>query len=225
MLEIWGRPYSSNVIPVIWTANELGLKYALQLAGGSFGKLDTQQYAQINPNRMIPAIRDGNFALWESLAIVRYLCDHYGADNLSPADPQTRAIADQWMEWSASKAFAPVIYLFFATVRTQPADRDLAKIAVLRDEANEALIILDAHLADRPYVCGDRFTMGDIPLGCVAYRYFNVDVDRPALPNVEAWYQRLAERAPYRDHVMRHFGTNPDEWVALEKACVSEGVI
>ena len=225
MLEIWGRPYSSNVIPVIWTANELGLKYALQLAGGSFGKLDTQQYAQINPNRMIPAIRDGNFALWESLAIVRYLCDHYGADNLSPADPQTRAIADQWMEWSASKAFAPVIYLFFATVRTQPADRDLAKIAALRDEANEALIILDAHLADRPYVCGDSFTMGDIPLGCVAYRYFNVDVDRPALPNVEAWYQRLAERAPYRDHVMRHFGTNPAEWAALEKACVSEGVI
>ena len=225
MLEIWGRPYSSNVIPVIWTANELGLKYTLQLAGGSFGKLDTQQYAHINPNRMIPAIRDGNFALWESLAIVRYLCDHYGADNLSPADPQTRAIADQWMEWSASKAFAPVIYLFFATVRTQPADRDLAKIAVLRDEANEALIILDAHLADRPYVCGDRFTMGDIPLGCVAYRYFNVDVDRPALPNVEAWYQRLAERAPYRDHVMRHFGTNPDEWAALEIACVAEGVI
>ena len=225
MLEIWGRPYSSNVIPVIWTANELGLKYTLQLAGGSFGKLDTQQYAQINPNRMIPAIRDGNFALWESLAIVRYLCDHYGADNLSPADPQTRAIADQWMEWSASKAFAPVIYLFFATVRTQPADRDLAKIAALRDEANEALIILDAHLADRPYVCGDSFTMGDIPLGCVAYRYFNVDVHRPALPNVEAWYQRLAERAPYRDHVMRHFGTNPAEWAALEKACVSEGVI
>ena len=225
MLEIWGRPYSSNVIPVIWTANELGLKYTLQLAGGSFGKLDTQQYAQINPNRMIPAIRDGNFALWESLAIVRYLCDRYGADNLSPADPQTRAIADQWMEWSASKAFAPVIYLFFATVRTQPADRDLAKIAALCDEANEALIILDAHLADRPYVCGDSFTMGDIPLGCVAYRYFNVDVDRPALPNVEAWYQRLAERPPYRDHVMRHFGTNPAEWAALEKACVSEGVI
>ena len=225
MLEIWGRPYSSKVIPVIWTANELGLKYTLQLAGGSFGKLDTRQYAQINPNRMIPAIRDGNFALWESLAIVRYLCDHYGADNLSPADPQTRAIADQWMEWSASKAFAPVIYLFFATVRTQPADRDLAKIAALRDEANEALIILDAHLADRPYVCGDSFTMGDIHLGCVAYRYFNVDVDRPALQNVEAWYQRLAEREPYRDHVMRHFGTNPDEWAALEKACVSEGVI
>lgn len=225
MLEIWGRPYSSNVIPVIWTANELGLDYILQLAGGSFGKLDTEAYGKINPNRMIPSIRDGDFALWESLAIVRYLCDRYGAGTLSPADPQMRAIADQWMEWSASRAFMPVIYLFFATVRTQPAERDPAKIASLNKEAHDALTILDRHLADRPYVCGDEFTMGDIPIGCVVYRYFNVEVERPAMPHVEAWYDRLTTRPAYQDHVMRHFGTNPDEWTALEKACASEGVI
>jgi glutathione S-transferase len=225
MLEIWGRPYSSNVIPVIWTANELGLDYTLQLAGGSFGKLDTEAYGKINPNRMIPSIRDGDFALWESLAIVRYLCDRYGAGTLSPAEPQMRAIADQWMEWSASRAFIPVIYLFFATVRTQPDARDPAKIASLNKEAYDALTILDKHLADRAYVCGDHFTMGDIPIGCVVYRYFNVEVERPALPHVEAWYDRLATRPAYKDHVMRHFGTNPDEWAALEKACASEGVI
>jgi len=225
MLEIWGRPYSSNVIPVIWTANELGLDYTLQLAGGSFGKLDTEAYGKINPNRMIPSIRDGDFALWESLAIVRYLCDRYGAGTLSPAEPQMRAIADQWMEWSASRAFMPVIYLFFATVRTQPDARDPAKIASLNEEAYDALTILDKHLADRAYVCGDHFTMGDIPIGCVVYRYFNVEVERPALPHVEAWYDRLATRPAYKDHVMRHFGTNPDEWAALEKACASEGVI
>ena len=225
MLEIWGRPYSSNVIPVIWTANELGLEYTLQLAGGSFGKLDTEMYARINPNRMIPAIRDGDFALWESLAIVRYLCGQYGAGTLCPTDMRTRAIADQWMEWSASRAFGPVIYLFFATVRTPPDQRDPGKIAGLRDEAHAALSILDQHLSDRDYVCGDSFTMGDIPLGCVAYRYFNVEVDRPPLPNVEAWYQRLAQRPAYRDHVMRHFGTNPDEWAARERACASEGVV
>lgn len=225
MLEIWGRPYSSNVIPVIWTANELGLDYTLQLAGGSFGKLDTDAYARINPNRMIPAIKDGDFALWESLAIVRYLCDRYGAGGLSPADLQTRAVADQWMEWSASRAFLPVIYLFFATVRTPPSERDPDKIANLRDEAHTALNILDAHLADRAFVCGDSFTMGDIPLGCVVYRYFNVEVERPSLPHVESWYQRLAARPAYRDHVMRHFGTNPDEWAALEKDSAAEGVI
>ncbi len=225
MLEIWGRPYSSNVIPVIWTANELKLEYTLQLAGGSFGKLDTDDYAKINPNRMIPAIRDGGFALWESLAIVRYLCDQYGAGTLSPADSHARAIADQWMEWSASKAFMPVIYLFFATVRTEPDDRDAEKIASLRDEAHAALSVLDEHLADRAYVCGNEFTMGDIPLGCIVYRYFNVNVDRPSLPHVEAWYERLSQRPAYQNHVMRFFGTNPDEWAALEKASASEGVI
>jgi len=224
MLKVWGRPYSSNVIPVIWAVNELGLKYDLMLAGGSFGKLGTDQYAKINPNRMIPAIQDGEFALWESLSIIRYLSEKYGKGSLLPSDPQVKAIADQWMEWSASKAFGPVIYLFFATVRTEPAERDIVKITRLRDEAHEALTILDQHLSNQAYVCGDKFTMGDIPLGCIVYRYFNIKVDRPKLPNVEAWYQRLSERPAYRKNVMRHFGENPTDWAALEKACESEGI-
>ena len=225
MLEIWGRPYSSNVIPVIWTANELGLEYTLQLAGGSFGKLDTDDYKTINPNRMIPAIRDGDFALWESHAIVRYLSSRYGKGTLCPEDEQQKAVADQWMDWSASRAFTPVIQLFFATVRTEPDARDPAKIEALRDQAHAELQILDAHLAKNVYVAGDSFTMGDIPLGCVAYRYFNVDVDRPSLPNVELWYQTLSQRPAYQDHVMRFFGKTPSDWQALEKACISEGVL
>ena len=110
-------------------------------------------------------------------------------------------------------------------MRTAPEERDEKKIAALRDEAANTLTILDAYLADKLYVAGDEFTMGDIPLGCVAYRYFNVDVRRPALPNLEAWYQRLSTRPAYQQHVMRFFGTNPDEWAALEKACASEGVL
>lgn len=225
MLEIWGRPYSSNVIPVIWTANELGLDYTLQLAGGSFGKLDTDEFGSINPNRLIPAIRDGDFSLWESHAIVRYLCDQYDNGRLCPSDAQTRAIADQWMEWSGTLAFTPVIQLFFATVRTAPEDRDTTKIAALRDQATNTLRLLDAHLSKQNFVAGDQFTMGDIPLGCVAYRFFNVDVERPSLPHLEAWYQRLCERPAYQKHVMRFFGHNPDDWQALEKACASEGVL
>ncbi len=225
MLEIWGRPYSSNVIPVIWTANELGLDYDLHLAGGRFGKLDSDAYAQINPNRLIPAIRDGDFALWESLAIVRYLCARYGAGSLCPSDLQTRAHADQWMEWCASCAFPPVISLFFATVRTAPDKRDPAQISEFRDAAHKALTLLDRHLAARSFVCGAAFTMGDIPLGCVAYRYFHLDVARPALPHVEAWYRRLCERPAYAAHVMRPFGANPDEWAALEEASAHEGIV
>ena len=223
MLEIWGRPYSSNVIPVIWTANECAVEYKLKLAGGSFGQIDTQEFGEINPNRLIPAIRDDGFALWESHVIVRYLCSKYAAGNLYPDNLQQRAIADQWMEWSGTRAFPPVIQLFFATVRTQPEARDPAKIKSLAGEAADVLAILDSHLASQPFVAGNEFTMGDIPLGAVAYRYFNVQAKRPDLPNIETWYQRLCDRPAYKQHVMRFFGTSPAEWQTLEKACASEG--
>ena len=223
MLEIWGRPYSSNVIPVIWTAEELGLAFRLELAGGSFGRLDTDDYGRINPNRMIPAVRDGDFALWESHAIIRYLSGRYGMGTLCPEDAETRAIADQWMEWCGTRAFPPVIRAFFATVRTEPCTRDPGLIAGHSREAADVFPILDRHLADRPYVAGGTFTMADIPLGAVAHRYFNIDIDRPDLPNVGAWYARLRARGPFRKHVMRFFGTNPDEWQALERAVASGG--
>jgi len=223
MLEIWGRPYSSNVIPVIWAASECGIDYKLKLAGGSFGQIGTPEFAAMNPNRLIPTIRDGDFTLWESHVIVRYLCGKYAMGTLCPEDMQQRAVADQWMEWSGTRAFTPVIQMFFATVRTEPAERDPANIKVHSDEAADVLRILENHLHNRDYVAGDQFTMGDIPLGAVAYRYFNVDANRPKLPNIEAWYARLCERPAYQKHVMRFFGTNPDEWFELEKACANEG--
>ena len=217
MLEIWGRPYSSNVIPVIWTAEEVGQPFTLHLAGGSFGGLDTPEYAAMNPNRLIPTIRDDGFALWESHAIVRYLCERYSAGGLWPADPRTRATADQWMEWSGTRAFPAVFPLFWGTVRTAPEKRDRAAIARQAETAAAVMTILDQHLAERAYVAGDVFTMGDIPLGAVAYRYYHVEVERPDLPHLRAWYERLAERPAYRKHVMRFFGRNPDDWAALER--------
>ncbi len=223
MLEIWGRPYSSNVIPVIWTAQELQLDYRLKLAGGSFGQLDSAAFGVMNPNRLIPAIRDGDFALWESHAIVRYLCSKYSAGNFYPDDIQQRAVADQWMEWCGSRAFPPVIQLFFATVRTAPEKRDVALIQSHADEAASVLGILNEHLSHHQYVAGNAFSMGDIPLGAVAYRYFNVEVERPAMVHLESWYQRLCERPAYQQHVMRFFGRNPSDWQALEVASAKEG--
>ncbi|MGH1480326.1 MAG: glutathione S-transferase family protein [Geminicoccales bacterium] len=217
MLEIWGRPYSSNVIPVIWTAAELGLDFKLNLAGGSFGVLDTEEYEQLNPNRLIPTIRDDGFVLWESHAIVRYLSHRYGLGTLCPKDARTRGNADQWMEWCSTRAFPAVFPLFWDMVRTEPEKRDMGMVAKKAEVAGKLLAILDAHLADRSFVAGDIFSMGDIPLGAVAYRYFNIAVERPPLPHMEAWYARLSERPAYQKHVMRFFGTNPSEWREIER--------
>ena len=204
MLEIWGRKYSSCVIPVMWAVGEIELDHVLHVSGGSFGGLDTLEYGRMNPNREIPTICDDSLVLWESHAIVRYLAQSYGQGKLWPLNPAERAVSDQWMEWCKSHAFPAVFPLFLSTVRTEPEKRDMAAIAAKAEEAGKLLRILD-----------DR--LGDIPLGAVIYRYFNVDVDRPALNNISAWYDKLCTRPAFQQHVMNFFGTNPQEWLELER--------
>lgn len=216
MLEIWGRKYSSNVITVMWAVGEMELDNILHPSGGSFGGLDTEEFGMMNPNRQIPTIRDDGFVLWESHTIVRYLSKKYGGGTLWPADPHEWAIADQWMEWCKSLAFPAVFPLFWDMVRTEPEKRDMAAISVKAEKAGKLLKILDDRLGEVPFVAGETFTMGDIPVGAVIYRYLNVDIERPPLPNISAWYDQLCARPPYQQHVMNFFGTNPQEWQELE---------
>lgn len=217
MLEVWGRRNSSNVMPVMWAIGEMALPYRRHDVGGSFGGLDQPDYLAMNPNGRVPTINDEGFVLWESNAILRYLSRRYGTGSLLPDNETECAIADQWMEWLKTTAYPHFIELFWATVRTEPANRDAGRIAACAERLGKALKILDARLADRAYIAGDRLTMADIPNGTMAYRYFNLDVVRPELPNLTAWYERLCERPAYREHVMFPFGRNPAEWYRLER--------
>jgi len=217
MLEIWGRRNSSNVMTVMWAVGELGLPHRRHDVGGSFGGNDRPDYRAMNPNGRVPTIRDDGFVLWESNAIVRYLCRRYGGGSLLPRDESQYALADQWMDWCKTSAYPPFIELFMGLVRTEPDKRDAGRIADSAERLCQALGILDAQLAGRPYIVGDRLTMADIPFGPMAYRYFNLEVARPALPNLSEWYERVCERPAYREHVMILFGRNPSEWTRLER--------
>jgi len=217
MLEIWGRRNSSNVMPVMWAVGELGLPHRRYDVGGSFGGLDRPDYLTMNPNGRVPTINDEGFVLWESNAIVRYLSRRYGEGALLPDDEPQYALADQWMDWLKTTAYPQFIELFWAMVRTEPAHRDTGQIAGRAERLGKALGILDAHLVGRPYIVGDRLTMADIPFGPLAYRYFNLEIARPALSSLSAWYERLCERPAYQERVMIPFGRNPAEWYRLER--------
>lgn len=218
MLEIWGRKNSSNVMPVMWSVGELGLEHIRHNAGGTFGGLDSDEFGRMNPNRKIPTIKDDGLVLWESNAIIRYLCSQYGKGTLWPNDTAKLALADQWMEWLKTTAFPQFFPVFFQLVRTSPEDQDLALIEKKAGALGQTLQILDHWLSDRQYVAGEALTMGDIPAGAMAYRYYNLDIERPTLPNLASWYQRLCDRPAYQQHVMIPFGTSPEEWLALERA-------
>ena len=218
MLEIWGRRNSSNVIPVMWAVGELGLEHRRHNIGGSFGGDDTEAYARLNPNRLIPTIRDNGFVLWESMAITRYLCRQYGAGSLWPDDSQQVALADQWMDWYKSSLAANLMPVFFNLVRTAEEQRNLEVIQRCTAATIDYLALLDRHLQGKSYLLGEHFSMADIPLGAIVYKYYHLDIERPEMTHLEAWYARLCERPAYQQHAMIPFGRSPEEWLELEKA-------
>ncbi len=217
MLEVWGRKNSSNVMPVMWTVGELDLAHIRHNVGGSFGGLDSAQFRTMNPKGLIPVIYDNGFILTESNAIVRYLCTHYGDGQLSFQAIQTQATADEWMEWYKTTVYGSYIELFKMLIRTPAEKQDMTVATEHHGTLIRHLRILDARLSKQAYVVKDKFSMADIPIGSMMYRYFNLEIERPALPHIQAWYERLCERRAFREHIMIPFGRNLDEWNALER--------
>ena len=214
-IEIFGRRNSANVQKVMWVLGELKLAYLRHDVSGSFGF--PEGYASLNPNPIVPTIKDGDLTLWESNACVRYLAREYGVGQLWPHDRNTLARADQWMEWQRSDLSIGFFAVFMNLIRL-PADQANVK-AIERgvEGCNRAFEQLNGHLATTPYVAGSELSMGDIPLGPLVYRYFAMDIERPDLPNLKAWYQRLTEREAYQRHVMIPFGNNSTEWDKFEQ--------
>ena len=203
MLVVWGRKNSINVQKVMWTAAELGLAHERKDVGGPFGGLDTADYGALNPNRRVPTLVDEDgTTLWESNSIVRYLAARYGAGSLWPEDPAARALADRWLDWMQTTLTVNLTPVFFGLIRTAAEKRDMDAIARAARAMGETWRILEAHLEGRRFVAADALTIGDIAVGAACYRYHALEIERPALPNIAAWYARLQEREPFRTHVM-----------------------
>ncbi len=202
MIKILGRANSVNVQKVMWCAAELDVDVVRTDVGGAFGGNDTDAFRAMNPNARVPVLIDGDFVLWESNAIVRYLCDQYGIGAWTLPTSSQMALAGQWMDWYLTTMHPSMTTLFWQLVRTDPAMRNAAKIETAIADGAKIWAILDQHLATREFIMGDSPSMADIPLGCSAYRWHSMDFVRPDLPNLKAWWDRLVERRAYRENVM-----------------------
>ena len=194
MLKLLGRANSINVQKPHWCIEELGLAYTRADIGGAFGGNTSPEYLAKNPNGRVPVLEDGDFVLWESNAIVRYLAAKHSAGKLWPTDPRQRADADRWMDWQQTVAAPAITPVFWQLIRTPADKRDLAAIEKSKADSVAAFGMLDAALKGRAYVAGDQFTMGDIPVGCAVHRWLNLPIERPKLPNLEAWHGRVTAR-------------------------------
>jgi len=205
MLEIWGRKNSFNVQKVLWCCDELEIPYQRHDAGGLFGGTGEDEYLQRNPIGLVPTIIDGDLTLWESNTIVRYLAVSYGAGGLWPENPAERALADKWMDYQLGTLFPAFKDALLGLVRTAPEDRNPEKIEASVRATAGVIAVLDAHLEDNDYVAGSSFTMGDIALGSLVYRWLGLDIERPDLAALRSWYERLTDRPAYQKTVMVSF--------------------
>jgi glutathione S-transferase len=190
---------------VLWACAELGLQIEHADMGGKFGYTD--DYLVLNPNCSVPPIEDDGFFLWESNAIVRYLSEKYGADTLWPQERPARADADRWMDWTDGRLWAAFMPAFVALTRASPEARNDSEINGSNEKTSKLLEILERHLANRKYVAGATFTMGDIPIGIVVSRWLATGLPRPARPNIEVWQKRLSASPAFKQCVQANSGS------------------
>ena len=202
-LTIWGRANSVNVQKVLWCLAELDLTYHRIDAGMAFGKNDQPEYLAMNPNGRVPTLADGDYVLWESNSIMRYLNLAYGkGDPIYPATPQARAAVDRWLDWTLSTLQPVDRPVFWALVRTPAAQRDMAAIQMDVDAAGAVWRIPEERLASRRFIEGNQFTIADIAIGAFARRWFGVEgVVKPRLPNLERWFTEISKRPGFAKFV------------------------
>jgi glutathione S-transferase len=218
MIEVWGRRSSSNVQKVVWALDELGLEFSRHTVGGSFGGNREAAYLKMNPNGLVPVLRDGDVTMFESNAIVRYLAARHGDCTLRPKEAKSLAAAEQWMEWQQLNVVPPISAIFWNEVRLPKAERDAKAISTAEANLAKTLPIADNALASSRWFAGDSFSYGDIVMGVLYWRYFKLDGKTLDLPNIKRWFGALQQRPAYRKWIVADFGRSPEEWAVYEKA-------
>lgn len=203
MLTIWGRANSVNVQKVLWLCDELRLDHHRIDAGGRFGRTSDPDYLTMNPNGLVPTLVDGDFVLWESHSILRYLALEYGAGRaLYPDTPKGRVSVDRWLDWTLSRLQPAQRPVFWSLIRTPPAERDMASLNAAAEDLAHLWQVLDQHLGGRTYTEGDNFTIADVALGANARRWFAFEgIRKPDMPHLEDWYRGIQDRDGFKRYV------------------------
>jgi glutathione S-transferase len=193
MLKIWGRISSINVRKVVLTAQLLQLPFERVDAGASFGITKTPDYLARNPNALVPTIEDDDLVLWESNVVVRYLCAKHAEGTLYPRELPQRFDAERWMDWQQTTLNGAGREAFIQLIRT-PEERRNAQAVAASVAATEPLVaLLDAQLAQRPFIAGENLTMADIPLACEMHRWWGLPLEHPRHPNLHRWYDCIRQ--------------------------------
>ncbi|MDQ6684770.1 MAG: glutathione S-transferase [Pseudomonadota bacterium] len=201
-LRVLGRASSINVRKVLWLCAELPRPCVHEAWGSGTTSTLPPGFEALNPGRKVPVIVDQGFVLWESNTICRYLAGRAGRVDLLPVEPASRARVEQWMDWMATDLDAAWRYAFQSIVRQSPGHADPAAVAASVASWTRHMQILERQLdATGAWVAGADFSLADIVIGVATHRWLKTPIERPALPRVQAYYERLLQRPAFMRHV------------------------
>lgn len=211
MLKLWGRPTSGRTQKVLWTLAEIGLPFEFILASAAmgpgghvskgnkpFGIVDGAEYRAINPNGRIPTIDDSGFVLWESNSIVRYLAMQYAPELLYGSDIRTFASASRWLDWENNELLPPQHDMVMHLIRLPEDQRNASKLEAARLDFVKRLEMMEDQLSRTAYICGERFSYGDIALGLRVHRWKLFELKSPSMPHIERWYHDITARPAFQ---------------------------
>jgi glutathione S-transferase len=191
MTRIWGRISSINVRKVVLAAQLLGVPFERVDAGAAFGIVQTPEYKARNPNALVPMLEDGDFSLWESNVIVRYLCAKHADRGLYPQDLRMRFDAERWMDWQQTTLNAAGREAFIQLIRTPAERRNPEAVRASVALTEPLLAVLDAHLSQRAFMAGASLTMADVPIACEMHRWWGLPLAHPEHPHLRRWYDGI----------------------------------
>ncbi len=195
MLKVWGLASAANAQKVLWCLGELGIPFEQGATPAAPASPVDRQYLALQGD-VAPMIDDGGFVLFEGNAIARYLAEKYGRAPFWPATADGRAAAGRWMDYQLSTLRAPLHQLMRGTP-------DAARAAQLAATFARGMEVVERALEGQAYLAGDAFSVGDIPIGIMAYRGRVLDIELPEMPAIAAWFARLRSRPAFRQHVER----------------------
>ncbi len=163
-MELLLDPITVNSRKVLAGFKLIGADYTIKKIDYFQGKQKSPEYVAINPNASLPTLRDEDFILWESNAILQYAADKVGNVKAYPTDLRSRADVNRWLLWESS-AWFPSCYTYLVENCVKPLLGDIADPKVLEAEKenfNKLASILDGRLSQTKYLCGDEPTIADV---------------------------------------------------------------
>ncbi len=197
MIKIYGRATAWNVRKVLFFLEDVGISYDRLDYGRGFSPTNTPEFLALNPNAMVPVLVDGSSVIWESHTVLRYLAAKYGPESYYPTNLERRAVCDQWLDWKIAHVSPGLRALFFRHFLKMGEFTD-REVEDSEAECARLFTILDGQLGKTgAYVAGPDITIADNSIGMAVHRWLSLPLKRPALSNIERYYETLSRLPSY----------------------------